>query len=99
MMDVSKARHFSAKTIMTEQTTPRGEPQHRFPTDRPALVIERNKGRLNVLKLACLGLTATTHEHAASLLWILDDILSDLDRLELNLTTNTDVRGGDHAPV
>ena len=48
---------------------------------------ERNKGRLQAVEYACFGLAGTTGKEAACLTWILDDVLTDLDRITATLET------------
>lgn len=43
--------------------------------------LERNRGRLQVLEYACFGLSHAHGKNAGCLVWILADMLEDLDRV------------------
>ncbi|MCB9214458.1 MAG: hypothetical protein R3F28_08850 [Candidatus Kapaibacterium sp.] len=66
---------------MTTQTTPHSEPDKRFTPDELFRVFERNKGRLQVVEYACYGLANTTGKEAACIGWVIDDVLTDLERI------------------
>lgn len=63
---------------MSTQGTPQVEPGNRLAGDSQDLfqTLERNRGRLQVLEYACFGL-----KNAGCLVWILADVLEDLDRV------------------
>ena len=86
-MDVNKAGLYFCSNHMTTQTKPHDEPERRFTPDELYRVFERNKGRLQVVEYACFGLANTAGKEAACLTWILDDVLSDLDRITDSLAT------------
>lgn len=43
--------------------------------------IERSKGRLRAVEYACFGLSRTTGAEAGCLVWVLDDVAADIDRI------------------
>lgn len=49
--------------------------------------IERNAGRLQVLRYATYGLEHVTGREAGCLNWIIDDIVADLENLGENVET------------
>ena len=75
---------------MTAQSTPHTEPEQRFTSDELFRAIERNRGRLQAVEFACFGLAQSTGKNAACLVWILDDVLADLDRVAATLDTHID---------
>lgn len=44
--------------------------------------LERNKGRLQAMEYACYGLMNASGKEAGCLVWILEDVITDLDRVE-----------------
>lgn len=68
---------------MSTQGTPQAEPVSRLAGHSQDLfqVLERNRGRLQVLEYACFGLSHSHGRNAGCLVWILADMLADLDRV------------------
>ena len=62
------------QTEPTPRTAPRGGTPEAFLD-----VIERNKGRLQVLRYAANGMAHEIGSEATCLVWIIDDILNDLE--------------------
>ena len=81
-MSVNKAgRLFCSNHTMSTHNTDQSEPERRFTLDELFTALERNKGRLQAVEYACFGLANTMGKEATCLTWILDDVLTDLDRI------------------
>lgn len=67
---------------MTAQPTPHAEPADgRFTASEFFQAIERNRGRLYAVEYACYGLERIKGDNPSCLVWILDDVMNDLDRI------------------
>jgi len=70
---------------MASRPVPTNEPRQRFTPEEFFHSLERNKGRLQAVEFACFGLANGTGKDAACLVWILSDVLADLDVMEWTL--------------
>lgn len=70
---------------MPSEQTPTAEPRQRFTPEQLFHALERNRGRLQAVEFACFGLSNGTGNDAACLVWILSDVLADLDVMESTL--------------
>lgn len=67
---------------MSSQPTSHAEPADgRFTASEFFQAIERNRGRLHAVEYACFGLERLKGNNPSCLVYILDDVMSDLDRI------------------
>ena len=73
---------------MTTHNTHHTEPSPTgFKSDEIFQLLERNKGRLHVLEYASYGLTHSGGRDSACLVWVLNDVLADIERIGESLET------------
>lgn len=71
---------------MSTHTEPLAEPPRRgYTPEELSRALERSKGRLQAMEYACFGLANTSGKEAGCLVWILVDVLTDLERIEVTL--------------